>query len=76
MQRPLASSEVLVIKPWRWPSTIPRFTPAVHPRSSAFTIRFFNRPVPMYSYSFAARCQIVPLTVLPTNFSMCETRGR
>src|SRR5260370_370727 len=39
---PLANSEVLVTIPWLNASRMPRFTPSVHPRSSALTIRLFT----------------------------------
>ena len=71
--RPLASREVLVTRPLRWASAMPRLTPSVQPRSSALTIRFFKlrgSPVPRASYFFR-RCAIfVPLTEIPTHFSM------
>ena len=41
---PFASSEVLVTMPFRCASAIPRLTPSVQPKSSAFTMRFFNVP--------------------------------
>src|SRR5260370_535567 len=56
---PFASREALVTIPLRCASAIPRFTPSVHPRSSAFTTRFLTLwPVPSLlpvlsaSYSF------------------------
>ena len=53
---------------------MPRLTPSVQPRSSAFTIRFFTPPVPQYSYSFASLNEYVPLTEIPCNFSMAMKR--
>jgi hypothetical protein len=61
----------------RCASATPRFTPAVQPRSSAFTIRFLGTctvplrsPVLAASYTVLRQSACVPLTVSGTNFSM------
>src|SRR5213078_2377009 len=76
---PLASSEVLVTIPLWNASTMPRFTPSVHPRSSALTIRFFTAcPTPLFSpvhwdsYLFARTQKFVPLTLFVLNSSMAR----